>query len=158
MARPGGVRRKLSKASRPNLSNNAERLIQRINRKDWWHVTPVDSTAYAKRGKFLSSTYREAGFYGRPNDMPERVTVRDPLVGDEHTIETVLLGRPAQRNPDVESAAQEQFVIDAKLYKAARTRGYDAIVLMSPSNFAKFKAEGRIPLSIELNVLNGGWR
>ncbi len=134
-----------------------QKLMRRINRKDWWHVTPVDPKSYRKRGKFLSSTYREAEFYGRPNDTPERVTIRNPLVGDERTIETVLLGKPAVHTPDAPDYAGQQFAIDAKLYKAGCAKGYDAIVLLSPSNFAKFKAEGRIPLSIELNLLTVNW-
>jgi|SRR5271165_798382 len=134
-----------------------DNLIQRINRKDWWHVTPLDPKAYRKRGKFLSSTYREAEFYGRPNDTPERVSVHKPLIGDERTIETVLLGTPAPRDPDASDLADQQFAIDAKLYKIGRAQGYDAIVLLSPKGFAKFRTEGRIPLHIELNLLVGSW-
>lgn len=134
------------------------KLIQRINRKDWWHVPPRDPQSYSKRGKFLSSTYREAEFYGRPNDIAEHVTVRNPLVGDEAAIETVLLGRPAIHNPDASNAAEQQLAIDAKLYKAGRAKGYDAIVLLSPAGYTKFKTEGRIPLSIELNLLKGDWQ
>jgi len=70
-----------------------EKVIQRINRKDWWQATPVDPSSYSKRGKFLASTYREAEFWGRPNNAPERVTVKNPLIGDEKTIERTLLGR-----------------------------------------------------------------
>ena len=138
-----------------------EKLIQRINRKDWWHVAPVDRNSYSKRGKFLASTYREAEFWGRPNDRPERVTVRNPLVGDEATIELTLLGRYESKSwPDIaediaagKAFAERRYALDAKLYKAGLAKGYDAIVLLSPSSFAKFKAEGRIPLSIELNLL-----
>ena len=131
-----------------------EKLIQRINRKEWWHVTPADPKSYTNRGKFLSSTYREAEFYGRPNDMPERVTVRNPLIGDEATIERALLGAPVVRSKDAADWMDEQFAIDAKLYKAGRAKGYDAIVVLSPTNFAKFVAEGRLPLSIELNLIS----
>ena len=59
----------------------------------FWHVTPVAPNSYSKRDKFLASTYREAEFWGRPNDTPERVTVENPLIGDEETIERTLLGR-----------------------------------------------------------------
>jgi hypothetical protein len=45
--------------------------------------------------------------------------------------------------------------LDAKLKKAAEKKGYDAIVLLSPSGYAKLIAEGKIPLSIELNLLAG---
>jgi hypothetical protein len=138
-----------------------EKLIRRINRKDWWHVTPADPKSYSNRGKFLASTYREAEFWGRPNDTPERVAVKHPLIGDEETIERTLLGHYESKTwPDIDkdieagkSFAERRYALDAKLYKAGRAHGYDAIVLLSPSNFAKFKSEGRIPLSIELNLL-----
>jgi len=140
-----------------------EKLIRRINRKDWWHVTPVDPKSYYKRGKFLSSTYREAEFWGRPNNTPERVTVKNPLIGDEETIERTLLGQYESGSwPNIDEdinagkpVGWRQFELDARLYRAGRAKGYDAIVLLSPRNFAKFKAEGRIPLSIELNLLEG---
>jgi len=143
----------------------AEKLIQRINRKDWWHVTPVDPNSYSTRGKFLASTYREAEFWGRPNDTPERVTVKKPLIGDEETIERTLLGRYESKSwPNIDEDisagkpfAARRYALDAKLFKAGRAQGYDAMVLLSPSNFAKFKAEGKIPLSIELNLLTGKW-
>ena len=142
-----------------------EKLIQRINRKDWWHVTPVDPSSYSMRGKFLASTYREAEFWGRPNDAPERVTVKNPLIGDEETIERTLLGRHESKSwPDIDEDisaggpfAARRYALDVRLYEAGRAQGYDAIVLLSPRNFAKFKAEGRIPLSIELNLLTGKW-
>jgi hypothetical protein len=138
-------------------NTNRDKLIARINRKDWWHVTPVDPSSCSKRGKFLASTYREAEFWGRPNDTPEKVTVKNPLIGDEETIERTLLGAPAVHTRDAPDYAEQQFAVDAKLYKAGRAQGYDAIVLLSKSNFAKFKSEGRIPLSIELNLLIGDW-
>ena len=54
--------------------------IQRVNRKDWWHLPPVDSASYSTRGKFFSSTYREIEFWRRPNNVPERVNVKHPLI------------------------------------------------------------------------------
>ena len=50
-----------------------DKLIQRINHKDWWHVTPVDPKSYSKRGKFLAIHLPGGEFWGRPNDTPERV-------------------------------------------------------------------------------------
>src|ERR1051326_2557287 len=49
-----------------NRMSDHTNLISYINRKDWWHVPPEDPTAYQKRGMFLSSTFRQAEFYGRP--------------------------------------------------------------------------------------------
>jgi hypothetical protein len=91
--------------------------------------------------------------------------VKNPLIGDEETIERTLLGRYESKSwPDLDEHiaagkpfAERRYALDANLYKAGRAKGYDAIVLLSPSNFAKFKSEGRIPLSIELNLLTGNW-
>jgi hypothetical protein len=132
-----------------------DKLLARINRKDWWHVPPSDPEAYQKRGKFLASTFREAEFWGRPLDTPVHVSITNPIIGDEPTIETELLGAPT-RPPDLASPKllEWRWKLDAKLKKAATAKGYDAIVLLSPSGYAKFVAEGRIPLSIELNVLD----
>lgn len=37
---------------------------------------------------------------------------------------------------------------------AALAKGFDSIVLMSEKGFQKFEKEGRIPRSIELNILD----
>ncbi|MFZ0921608.1 MAG: hypothetical protein WA020_00980, partial [Candidatus Acidiferrales bacterium] len=60
-----------------------EKLVAHVNRKEWWHVPPRDPSAYNKRGKFLASSFREAEFWGRPLDEPQRVAVSKPLIGDE---------------------------------------------------------------------------
>src|ERR1700674_5320366 len=70
-----------------------EKLVAHINRKEWWHVRPRNPSAYSKRGKFLASSFREAEFWGRPLDEPQRVTVAHPLVGDEGVIERKLFGK-----------------------------------------------------------------
>ena len=128
----------------------------RINRKDWWHVPPSDPKAYRKRGMFLASTFREAEFWGRPLDTPIRVKVANPIIGDESTIEAKLLGGPCEHPAyDSPKLMQWRWNLDAKLKKAALAKGYDSIVILSPSGYAKFTAEGRIPLSIELNLLDG---
>ena len=133
------------------MRDDIQRLIEHINRKDWWHVTPADPKAYKKRGKFLASSFGDAEFYGRPNDVPERVTIASPIVGDNNTIERKLLGR-VESHPDI--SVQKRFALDAKLRRAAFRNGYDSIVLMSESSFQKFKTEGKIPRSIELNIVN----
>ena len=57
-----------------------QKLIAHINRQAWWHVPPRDPRASEKRGKFYSSSFREAEFWGRPLDEPERVSISSPLV------------------------------------------------------------------------------
>jgi len=126
-----------------------ERLVAHVNRKQWWHVPPVDPDAYKKRGKFYSVSFAAAEFGGRPLDEPEKVTISKPLVGDEKRIASVL-GIPPQRD----GMTLEQIAKHDALWKnAALKKGFDAIVLMSPKCFAEWKSVGKIPRSIELNVL-----
>lgn len=127
-----------------------EKLIAHINRKSWWHVVPVDPQAYKKRGKFLASTYEEAEFWGCPLNDPQRVRVQAPLVGDEETIERALFGRLVSTE---QISLRQRFALDKKMNEAAVALGYDSIVLMAASHFADFARYGKIPRSIELNVL-----
>lgn len=131
--------------------DNITKLIRHVNRKDWWHVTPEDTRVYRERGKFFCSTFAEAEFYGRPNDIPERVEIKAPVVGDEATIEQTLIGH-VEAYPDI--SVQERFALDAKLFRAALQKGYDSIVLMTPKAFQKYKDEGKLARSIELNVVD----
>lgn len=125
------------------------KLIDHVNRKDWWHVPPRDPEAYKKRGKFYAATFREAEFYGRPLDAPERVTVSNPLVGDEREISNVLKLPPQQAGMSLTQIAEH----DAKWRDAALALGYDSIILMATKGFANFNRLGKLPRSIELNVL-----
>jgi hypothetical protein len=134
------------------------RLIARLNRKVWWHVPPSDPLAYQKRGRFLASTFRGAELWGRPLDTPVRVRIKNPIIGDEPTIEAELLGAPRQYpGDDFPKLLEWRWERDRGLKRAALAKGYDSIVLLSRTAYAKFVAEGRIPLSIELNVLRGDW-
>src|SRR6266478_4219540 len=129
-----------------------ERLVSHVNRKNWWHVPPVDPDAYRKRGKFLASSFAEDEFYGRPLDEPQKVTIAKPLVGDEKRIARVLRIPPQYDGMTLKQSAAH----DAKWRNAALRKGFDAILLMSPKCFAEWKATGKIPRSLELNVLDGG--
>jgi len=42
---------------------------------------------------------------------------------------------------------------DARWRNAALRKGYDAILLMSPRCFREWRGTGKIPLSLELNIL-----
>lgn len=128
-------------------------LIGFVNRKPWWHVPPLDPNAYKKRGKFLASTFAEAEFYGRPLDEPQKVTVLKPLVGDEKTIERRLFGHLVTDLRGEPRPIKDILAFDAKRRQLALSKGYDSIILMSPTCFAKWKASGKVPRSLELNVL-----
>lgn len=133
----------------------SQSLIRRINRKSWWHVQPIDPEAYKKRGKFYSSSFEEAEFYGRPGE-PERVAVAQPLSGDEVYIEMTLLGECPSAEldnlPDGEAVIMARFALDQRLKQAAIAQGYDCIALMTPRAWRKFSDNGELPRSIELNV------
>lgn len=132
------------------------KLLALINRKDWWHVPPADPRVYSKRGLFLASTYREAEFWGRPLDRPIHVSIKKPLVGDEHSIEIELLGaRSEYPGDDHPKLLEWRWSLDEKLKKAAIAKGYDSIALLSPLGYTKFKTDGKLPRSIELNLLHG---
>lgn len=129
--------------------------IAHINHKQWWHVPPCDPRAYDKRGKFYASSFREAEFWGRPLDTPERVTIQNPVIGDEPRVQKALFGRPAKYPGDAYPRIVEwRWKLDARMKAAAIKKGYDAIVIMSKPAFKKYQTQGRLPRKIELNVLN----
>ena len=127
-----------------------DKLIAFVNRKDWWHVPPRDPNAYRKRGKFLASSFREAEFWGRPLDEPQKVIVARPLVGDEKTIERQLFGK---RVSDESISMDDRWKLDARMKSAALAKGYDSILLMSPQGFRRFRSASKVPRSLELNIL-----
>jgi hypothetical protein len=131
-------------------SGTSDLLVANVNRKRWWHVPPRDSEAYRKRGKFLASTFEEAEFWGRPLDEPQKATIARPLVGDEAAIEEELFGRRISRD---DIGLEGRWKLDAKMRRAALARGYDSIVLMTPAAFARFTSSGKVPRSLELNIL-----
>ena len=130
-------------------------LIDKINKSVWWHVAPKDVSAYKKRGKFLASTYKQAEFYGRPNDVSEKVHINNPIYGSEIEILKNLFPRnyekPFSIVGDDVGDYNSRINLDTKMFKKAKKMGYDAIVLLG-SNGKKFLSRNRKPHSIELNL------
>jgi hypothetical protein len=136
------------------MTERPDKLVAHINRKRWWHVPPQDPEAYRKRGKFCASSFHEAEFWGRPLDEPQRVAVSNPLVGDGDAIETELFGHPIPGpDPNFRRVLEWRWRVDARMRKAALARGYDSIVLITPAAFVAYTDAGKIPRSVELNVL-----
>jgi hypothetical protein len=127
------------------------KLVRHVNRKAWWHVPPMDTRAYKKRGKFFASSFGEAEFYGRPEDIPARVAIGAPIVGDDRYIEMELIGR-VESSPNM--GVPKRLALDAKLRRAALQKGFDSIVLLTPKDFQALRRSGAIPRSIELNVVD----
>lgn len=134
-----------------------ETLIQKVNSAEWWHVPPRDKSAYTKRGKFFASTFLQAEFYGRPNDIPEKITIANPLYGtSEIEILKILFPETYKNNYDTVTKEDKNWyntriALDAKMYKRAKKIGYDAIVLLG-NNGKRHLAKKRKPHSIELNL------
>jgi len=132
-------------------------LINKINKSTWWHVTPSDPCAYIKRGKFLASTYLQAEFYGRPNDLPEKVEITNPVYATSERKILKILFPEKYRNLIAEIEYDDnrwysrRIDLDAKMYQRAKKMGYDAIVLLG-SNGEKQLIKNRKPYSIELNL------
>ena len=135
-----------SKTELPNLDT----LVKKLNKRDWWHVPPAEGEgAYAKRGKFMASSYKNAEFYGRPLDEPQKVNIKNPLVGTEEEIGKELGIEPQTKDMTREEMAQH----DSKWAKAAKKLGYDAIVTVAEKQWEKFKESGRQPTDMEVNDL-----
>ncbi|MFA5858898.1 MAG: hypothetical protein WC955_07510 [Elusimicrobiota bacterium] len=138
-------------------TKNKNILIKKINQSIWWHVTPRDPDAYKKRGKFLASTYQQAEFYGRPNDIPEKVNITNPVYGTSETnILKILFPMNYKKLclsdlDDRKDWYKRRITLDAKMYKKAQKMGYDAIVLLG-SSANKYLMKNRKPHSIELNL------
>ncbi len=134
-----------------------EILINKINQSLWWHVTPGDPNAYKKRGKFFASTYTQAGFYGRPNDISEKIKISNPVYGtSEINILKVLFPVDYKKLypfilDDRKDWYKRRIQLDSKMYQKAKSMSYDAIVLLG-SNANKYLMKNRKPHSIELNL------
>jgi hypothetical protein len=123
-------------------------------------VPPGDSDAYKKRGKFFASTFAQAEFYGRPNDKPEWVNIRNPVYGfsEMEILEKLFTSEQIAKFGlnDLESGTspawyEKRIALDHKMYLRAKKLGYDAIVLMTPHG-KKDLQRRRKPRSIELNL------
>lgn len=133
-----------------SMQDTIPRYVDSINRKEWWRTALPDKKAIKDRGIFFASRYKDAEFYGRPIDKPFKVSVVNPLIGDEKTIMKTL-GIDAVSD---DISIQDRFELDAKMKTEAEKRGYDSIVLMSQRAFDGFNKTGRLPTSLELNVFN----
>lgn len=146
-----GKGRIMAVRSRPAIpSSVTKKIVAHVNRKNWWHVPPHDPMAYSKRGKFFASSFREAEFYGRPLDSPQHVVIAKPLVGDEQAIAHVL-GIPPQHDG---MSLEEIAAHDVLWRNAALAKGFDSIVLVTPKAFARLASDGKLPRSLELNLLS----
>ena len=125
-----------------------QELIEHINGKDWWRTADPDEQAVKDRGLFYASTYKEAEFYGRPQNEPVKVDIKNPLVGDEQAIASALGVKVLE--PD--GPTEERFAMDKKMKQLAEAKGYDSIALMTPTEYKNYSDAGKMPRSIELNV------
>lgn len=133
--------------------------MEKVNKSLWWHVPPRDPKAYKKRGKFFASTFAQAEFYGRPNDIPEKVMIKNPVWGYSETEILKILFPERWQDIALDDTGgydsywyEKRIALDSKMYKAARSMRFDAIVLLSKSA-KKYLERNHKPPSIELNLL-----
>lgn len=133
-------------------------ITDKINKSVWWHVPPQNPDAYRKRGKFLASTYKQAEFYGRPNDAPERISIKNPVYGfSEMEILKKLFpsdykNKLLSEDSEIPNWYKQRIALDAAMFRKAKTLGHDAIVLFGLAG-RKFLEKNRKPSSVELNLL-----
>ncbi len=133
-------------------------LIEKINKSEWWHVFPRDHDAYTKRGKFFASTFQQAAFYGRPNDIPSRVLIKNPIYGFfeaeilKKLFPETYKDRILSENADSKNWYKKRIALDLAIFRKAKLLGYDAVILMS-ANGKKYLENNKKPPSIELNLL-----
>lgn len=127
-----------------------ERVIDKLNKKDWFHGAPENpEEAYAHRGKFMASSYRDAEFYGKPDLDPHKLSIKNPLIGGEQEI-AKKLGIPPQKDG---MTYEEMKAHDRKWALEAKKQGYDAIVMASQPEVDKFMDGGRMPRHMEVQDL-----
>ena len=118
-------------------------------------MTPSDPDAYLKRGKFLASTYFQAEFYGRPNDIPNKVQIKNPLYGfsEKEILKRLFPSDWKGMMLDDDCGYEARIALDVLLFRKAKELGYDAIVLIA-SNGMKYLKKNYKPHSMELNLLH----
>lgn len=132
-------------------------LINKINASNWWHVTPNDTEAYKKRGRFLASTYNQAAFYGRPNNQPEKVSIKYPLwAASEESLLKLLFPNTYREKFKMVTGSERNYYkqrieLDAQMHQKAKKLGYDCIVLLGFTGIHDL-TRNRKPHSIELNL------
>lgn len=118
-------------------------------------MEPMDEASEERRGRFYSSSFDEAEFYGHPGD-PECVIVNAPLIGDNLYIEMSLFGSNPSCNfgktEGLDAMLKERYALDARIKKAAVAEGFDSVALLTPRAWIQFLQKGTMPRSIELNT------
>jgi len=133
------------------IGDQKAKWIEYINGKCWWHVTPEAAPAcYEERGRFYEATFRDSEFYGRPNDIPDRVTVSNPLIGDDDETHMILFGHGPAESRDYQDLCRRE----ALRKQRAVAMGFDSIVVPYRASLRRFLETGRFPRKIELCLLD----
>lgn len=77
-----------------------------------------------------------AEFYGRPNDEPEKVSIKKPLVGEASTVERRLLGKVEDFDG---IGVKRHLALDARMKKIALRKGYDSIIVLAETGLKHFR-------------------
>ena len=125
--------------------------LARLNGKCWWHVVPEAAPAcYEQRGRFYAATYKLDESYGKPLMIPDRVTLKNPLIGDDEETDLALFGHVLAQSRSYKELCWQE----ARRKRRALALGYDSIAVVTPINMARFYETGRVPTDIELCLLD----
>lgn len=110
-------------------------FIRKINQFDRWRVPPHDVGAYKRRGKFLASTFHQAEFYGRPNDIPNKVEIKNPIYNfsEEEIFMQLFPSDWKKLKIENKTGYGNRIALDARMFCKAKKLEYDAIVLIGPN-------------------------
>lgn len=136
-------------------------LADQLNKRKWWHSPPTDKVAYKKRGMFLSSSYKECEFYGRPLNKLIRVNVSKPILDTEQNIIRFFFGNDSRQmrtfdaliNGTAKCPLNARFKLDADLFRAAKKNKYDAIAIVTEKGLEEVNNR-KLSRSVELNVID----
>jgi len=125
--------------------------VEYINGKCWWHVTPAAAPAcYEERGRFYEASFHHSEFYGRPNDIPDRVTVSNPLIGSDDETHMVLFGCVYPEFKDYQALCRHE----TRRKQRALALGFDSIAVPYEASMRRFLETGRFPRKIEFCLLD----
>jgi hypothetical protein len=87
--------------------------------------------------------------------LTPRVKIEAPLIGGGDTVCRVLFGKIISvPEPEEQNFLKQRLALDARMKHATAEQGIDSINILHPATFAILRQTGKIPRSIESNVLN----
>ena len=130
---------------------NLAKIINAINKKEWWRTFLPNKEEIKKRGVFFTSSFKQAEFYGRPLDAPFKVVIKNPYISTPSKLDKDILGKILNEDGQI---IKERFDNDTKIKSILSAKGYDSIIIVPDNYISKLFDTGKLPKSIELNIFS----